>query len=142
MGIPTSRRTLRDNERALIELFTHLDREHQHLVVIVEGRRDEQVLRDLGVTAKIVRAHAKGTRADLIDRIVSGLGSDGEVLILTDFDAEGEELRRYIEGELEARRVRVLRGLRRRVRRVMGNWRCIEEMVALFKRRDSPEPAR
>ena len=31
---------------------------------------------------------------------------------------------------------------RRMIRKLMAHWRCIEELVSLFKRKDSPEASR
>lgn len=135
-----SSRRLRDNERALIDLIQKLDHDYSHLFVIVEGKRDEKILRNLGLQAPIIKTQHGVQRQALLDEIVSKIGSDGQVLILTDFDDEGVEICRFIERGLESSRVRVLKRVRLKIRKAMGNWRCIEELVALFKRRDSPEP--
>ncbi len=136
----TSSRDLRENEKTLIEIFTTLDMKYDRLLIIVEGMRDERVLRDLGVRTEIIRTQSGMSRAELLEKISASLGNGRELLILTDFDQEGDDLCRFIERGLEPHRAVILRSLRRRIRRVMGNWRCIEELVALFRRRDSPEP--
>jgi 5S rRNA maturation endonuclease (ribonuclease M5) len=130
---------LRDNERALVELVQNLDSKYEGLVVIVEGKRDVKVLRDLGLKAPIIRTQSRLPRYRLIEQIVAKAGERGRVLILTDFDQEGRETCSYIERELEPTGVRTLRGVRVKVRKLMGNWRCIEELVSIFNRRDSPE---
>ena len=135
-----STRGLRENEKSLISLIQKLD-DYESIIVIVEGKRDERILRNLGLRAPIVKTQHGIPRPDLLDDIASRAGSNGQVLILTDFDEEGIEICRSIERGLEPRRVKVLQGLRLEIRKAMGNWRCIEEMVALFKRRDSPEPS-
>ncbi|MFX1367357.1 MAG: hypothetical protein ACFFAY_01990 [Promethearchaeota archaeon] len=133
-------RQLRDNERALVEIIQSLDSNYENLVVIVEGKRDERVLRELGLRAPIVRTQTGKSREQFIKHLISEIGENGQVLILTDFDEEGETLQSFIERELELERARVLRRVRGEIGRVMGNFSCIEELVALFKRRDSPEP--
>jgi 5S rRNA maturation endonuclease (ribonuclease M5) len=105
----------------------------------VEGKRDVTVLRNLGLKAPIIKTQSKLSRYQVIEQIVAKAGEKGRVLILTDFDQEGKEICRYIERELEPTGVKTLKGVRLRVRKLMGNWRCIEELVSLFKRRDSPE---
>jgi len=135
------KKKLRDNERALIDTIQKLDHDYEGLIVVVEGKRDELVLRSLGLKAPIVRTQSGTPRTMFIDQLALATNQDRQVLILTDFDDEGSELCRTIEQELEIRRVKVLRRLRREIRKAMGNWRCIEELTALFKRRDSPEPA-
>ena len=130
---------LRDNERSLIDLMQDLDRKYENILIVVEGKRDVRVLRDLGVKSPIIRTQLQNSRVQLAEDIAKQAGGK-EVLILTDFDREGVEICRFIEQELEIRKIRVLRRLRRQIRKLMGNWRCIEEMVSLFKRKDSPEP--
>jgi 5S rRNA maturation endonuclease (ribonuclease M5) len=130
---------LRDNERALLDLIPNLDSKYEHLVVVVEGKRDVSVLRNLGMKAPIIKTQVKSPRYRVIEQIVEKAGQNGKVLILTDYDQEGKDLCSYIERGLEPTGVKTLKGVRLRIRKLMGNWRCIEELVALFKRRDSPE---
>ena len=130
---------LRDNELALLKIIRSLDAKYENLVVVVEGNRDVTVLRDLGLKAPIIKTQTKLPRYKTIEQIVEKAGGKGKVLILTDYDQEGEEICSYIERALEPTGVKTLKGVRIRIRRLMGNWRCIEELVALFKRRDSPE---
>jgi 5S rRNA maturation endonuclease (ribonuclease M5) len=136
----TSNKKLRDNERFLVELFSKIDEQYEGLLIVVEGKRDEKILRELGVKARIVKTQSGKPRLEFLEEIASAAGEGGQVLILTDFDPEGVDLCRFIEGDLELRRIAILKRIRREIRKSMGNWRCIEEMVALFKRRDSPEP--
>lgn len=132
---------MRDNEKILIDILSSLDYEYPNLYIIVEGKRDERILRNLGVKSKIIRTQTGQQRSILVDRISNLVGKDGQVLILTDYDDEGIELQKYIEQGLELHKIKILRRLRKQIRKAMGNWRCIEEIVALFKRKDSPEPA-
>ncbi|MGY5861617.1 MAG: hypothetical protein RTU09_04520 [Candidatus Thorarchaeota archaeon] len=136
----TRYRKMRDNERTLVELFSSIDKQYEGLLIVVEGKRDERILRELGVKARIIKTQSGKPRLEVIEEIASAGGKDGQILILTDFDPEGVILCRFIERELELRKIFILKRLRREIRKSMGNWRCIEEMVALFKRRDSPEP--
>ena len=108
--------------------------------MVVEGKRDERVLRNLGFNGKVIRTQTQSTRVQVADQITLERNPESQVLILTDFDNEGIQIAKFLEQELELRKVPVLKGLRLRIRNVMGNWRCIEELVSLFKRKDSPEP--
>jgi len=130
---------LRDNERALLEIIQNLDSKYVNLVVVVEGNRDVKVLRNLGLKATIIKTQSKLPRYRVIEQIVEETGEKGKVLVLTDFDQEGKDLCSYIERGLEPTGIKTLKGVRVRIRNLMGNWRCIEELVSLFKRRDSPE---
>jgi len=136
----TSNKKMRANERALVELFSKIDEQYEGLLIVVEGKRDEKILRELGVKARIVKTQSGKPRLEFLEEIASAAGEGGQVLILTDFDPEGVELCRLIERDLELRKIVILMRIRREIRKSRGNWRCIEEMVALFKRRDSPEP--
>ena len=141
-GEDRKRKTMmRDNEKKLVDIFTSLDSDYPNLLIIVEGKRDEKLLRNLGVTSKIIKTQSGRQRSVLVDKISRLVGKDGQVLILTDYDDEGIELQKYIEQGLELQKIKILRRLRKQIRKAMGNWRCIEEIVALFKRKDSPEPA-
>ncbi len=136
-----SNKPLRANEKHLIDLIQSLDTKYPNTLIVVEGRRDVRVLRNLGIKSRIVKTQTKKTRDQLVDSIAQEVGNTGEVLILTDFDSEGTELAKYLQTSLELHKVKTMEGLRIRIRNLMGNWRCIEEMVALFKREDSPAPS-
>ena len=132
-------RRLTENERALIETIQTLDGKYPNLLVIVEGKRDVSVLRNLGLEASIIKTQTRLPRSSLIEKIVKEAGKDGQVLILTDFDKKGKEIYRFIEKELELCSVKNLKRERRMIRKYMEDWTTIEQLVSLFKRRDSPE---
>jgi 5S rRNA maturation endonuclease (ribonuclease M5) len=131
---------LEPNEERIVEILSTIDEKFPDLVVIVEGKRDVTLLRNLGVVSRIVRTQAGRTRTALIDEIEQNLGPERQVLILTDYDEEGEEIASFLKSELELRRIKILERERRLIRNSMGNLRCIEELVVLFKRKFSPEP--
>jgi 5S rRNA maturation endonuclease (ribonuclease M5) len=123
-------------------MIQSLDSKYENIQIIVEGKRDVLVLRNLGVKAPIIKTQSRLTRYEMIEEIVAGVGKTGQVLILTDYDKEGKEICSFIERELEIHNVKVLKRERRLIRKLMGHWRCIEELVSLFKRKDSPEASR
>lgn len=132
-------RRLKDNERALIEFIQTLDEKYENLLVVVEGKRDVTVLRNLGLEAPIIKTQTLLPRYKLIEKIVAETAKEGKVLILTDFDKKGKEIYRFIEKELELAGIRNLKRERRMIRKYMEDWTTIEQLVSLFKRRDSPE---
>ena len=132
-------RKLTENERALIEQVQTLDTKYPNLLVIVEGKRDVRVLRNLGLNAPIIKTQTRLSRPRLIEKIAAEAGKDGQVLILTDFDKKGKEIYRFVEKELELRGIKNLKRERRMIRKHMEDWTTIEQLVSLFKRRDSPE---
>ena len=131
---------LKPNEEKIVDIIKSLDEKYPGLAVIVEGIRDERVLRSLGLSALIIKTQSGLSRPSLIDTIDQNLGPARQVLILTDFDEEGEELNAFLKSELELRRVKLLERERRMIRNHMGNLVCIEELVVLFKHKFSPEP--
>jgi 5S rRNA maturation endonuclease (ribonuclease M5) len=135
-------RRLTENERSLIEVIQMLDSKYQNLIVIVEGKRDVDVLRNLGLQAPIIKTQTGLPRTKLIEKIVAIAGKDGQVLILTDFDKKGKEIYKFIEKELEISGVKNLKRERRMIRKYMDTWICIEQLVSLFKRSDSPDAIR
>jgi 5S rRNA maturation endonuclease (ribonuclease M5) len=133
---------LQEHERELVDCIQSLDSKYENLIIIVEGKRDVLVLENLGVTAPMIKTQSRLSRIDLVDSIVAKAGKTGQVLILTDFDKKGKEICKFIEKQLELSGVRVLNRERQMIRKFMGPSRCIEELVALFKRSDSPEASR
>jgi 5S rRNA maturation endonuclease (ribonuclease M5) len=135
-------RRLNDNEKALIEFIQKLDLKYENLIVVVEGKRDVAVLRNLGLKAPVIKTQTRLSRSRLVEKIVAKAGKDGQVLILTDFDNKGKEIYRFIEKELELNGVKNLKRERRMIRKYMDTWTTIEQLVSLFKRSDSPEANR
>lgn len=106
----------RDHINQLHEFLTSLI----HLVdaVIVEGKRDERAMRALGYEGELVSCcdcllSNYDLAADVSKRF-------HRVLILTDFDSEGEELNRVFTRLLERHGVVVEIGLRGEVGRFMA----------------------
>ncbi|RDE12983.1 MAG: hypothetical protein C4K49_09275 [Candidatus Thorarchaeota archaeon] len=127
---------LADDEKELVAVIGQLGNHYDGLIVVVEGRSDEKVLRALGLNMPIVKTQSRLGRPELIDKIADLAGNKGQVLVLTDFDPEGRELSRYLQRELEAHRIKVLRELRRRISHLMGGRRCVEDLTVLFKKED------
>ena len=130
---------LSENERLLIETIQTLDERYPNLLVIVEGKRDVSVLRNLGLKAPIIKTQTLLTRPQLVEKIQAKAGTKGQVLILTDFDKEGKEIYKFLEKELELSGIKNLKRERRMIRKYMEHQNAIEQLVYLFKRRDSPE---
>ena len=71
--------------------------------IMVEGKKDKLSLRRLKVRGKIVCI--KSARGSLLD-FLSMMNTYNEVLVLTDFDREGEELAKFIEKELASMKIK------------------------------------
>jgi 5S rRNA maturation endonuclease (ribonuclease M5) len=71
--------------------------------IIVEGRRDEDALRKLGIKGRILPLKAHGeSRHDFLER----LDGTKSAVILTDFDREGKKLETWLYKELLQRGVK------------------------------------
>lgn len=94
--------------------------------VLVEGKRDEQALRRVGVTSKIIlfgRSAAQTLRQ---------VESDCNVLLLYDFDEEGERKERQLR-EMLSPFARVDSTLRKKFRSLFG-CRTIEQLPSALRR--------
>jgi len=115
---PASGRTLEEDRSARVEeLIQRLKAEAaEGAILIVEGRRDAQALRRIDVHGAILSAKSSGFRLlDFAERIDRGR----KVIVLTDFDAAGERLARFLRQALERERVRVDLTYRKRLSALM-----------------------
>jgi 5S rRNA maturation endonuclease (ribonuclease M5) len=113
------KRRIKSTDQA-IERLNHLLGELETLVdvVIVEGPRDLEALRQLGFRGEISLFSQVGIPdADFIDIISMEHGS---VVILTDFDEEGRKIDLALSEGFERRAVRVEKGLRREMGHIMA----------------------
>ena len=113
------RRRIKSTDQAL-ERLTHLLEELETLVdvVIVEGSRDLEALRKLGFRGEVSLFSQAGVPdADFIDTISREHGS---VVVLTDFDDEGRKIDLALSEGFERRGLRVEKGLRREMGRIMA----------------------
>jgi 5S rRNA maturation endonuclease (ribonuclease M5) len=73
--------------------------------ILVEGKKDFQALRELGVEGKISSAKTAGkSRLDVISEIEQS--GQREIILLMDFDRRGKELTEKLRQELEKVKVR------------------------------------
>jgi 5S rRNA maturation endonuclease (ribonuclease M5) len=113
------RRRIRSTDQAL-ERLTRLLRELETLVdvVIVEGPRDLEALRRLGFMGVVSLFSQVGVPdAEFMDTASREYGS---VAILTDFDEEGCKIDLALSEGFERRGVRVEKGQRREMGRIMA----------------------
>ena len=115
-GPPATPAAPEERERQLWHLLRELDRLSRHIPVVVEGRRDVQTLRRLGVRGEIVTVH----RGKSLYDIAAELDRAEAVVLLLDWDARGEQLlrnlTRLLETDWESHQ-----DLRRRLRELAGD---------------------
>ena len=97
---------LRERKEKIQQILEYLTQESANgTPVIVEGKKDIEALRNLGVTGKILAAKTGGkSRLDLISEIEK-TGSQ-EVILLLDFDRRGKEWTAVLRQNLEKTRIK------------------------------------
>lgn len=102
-----------EKEQLRLDLFVELGL-YREEPVIVEGRRDREALHGLGFTRVLMVNRGKG----LYDFSVDAKEINGEktVIILTDFDPEGERIAKKLESYLSSVGCHTDRAARERLR--------------------------
>lgn len=119
---------LEELEKTIDEIKSHSER---GAAIIVEGKKDERALRELGVLGPIYRIPSGGRTPlnSLLD-----LSEHEETIILTDFDQTGEDLAVFCRRQLERFGVKVLNHLRNKLRRyVRKAVKDIEGIVSFLQ---------
>ncbi|UCD72906.1 MAG: hypothetical protein JSW01_05525 [Candidatus Bathyarchaeota archaeon] len=93
------------------------DQANRGVPVIVEGRKDVKALQRLDVSGGFLEI--KSSKRSIFNRLEHDVVSE-EVIIFTDFDRQGSELARDIQGHLERRGKKVNILLWRRMRNLVG----------------------
>ena len=123
-----------ENYKRFLELICKL-REFEG-ALIVEGRRDEVALRNLGVRAEIIRL----SRLPLTE-IALTASSYKEVMILTDFDRKGDELAGKLLRYLEGYSCRVDAETRRELKKlVKKDVKGVEDLYGLYLKISVSDP--
>jgi 5S rRNA maturation endonuclease (ribonuclease M5) len=112
-----------DFMKALKEL---IERARDGAIVLVEGRRDVEALKDLGVEGKILPVSSV-SRAKLVESV------EGDVIILTDWDEKGEKLKREIFEVLLSNGVIADTSIRKRIFSAV-NVSEVEDLAKLYFR--------
>ena len=121
-------RKLEEAERLFGDLREMSDK---GIPIIVEGREDEKALRSLNVKGTIHCLKARGeSRFGFVDKLT---GTE-DVILLTDFDREGKELRLWLYDELTRRRIRTDDKLWRRIRALAkAEVHAVEELPSFLR---------
>lgn len=98
---------LKEKEEKISQALAALAEESdQGIPIIVEGKKDVETLRVLGVQGRIICAKTGGK--SILD-VVSGIekSKQGEVILLLDFDRRGKQVTNRIRHSLERARIKV-----------------------------------
>lgn len=121
-------------EARLRELFEDVN--HSVSAVVVEGKRDEEALREAGLRSPVVRFSSSGMPFFAFVEEMVEMYKGSTVLILLDFDQEGREMAEDLSQKLEEGGIRVEKAMREEVMRLLtkeGIMR-VEEIRMLRKR--------
>ncbi|MHA2407865.1 MAG: toprim domain-containing protein [Candidatus Ranarchaeia archaeon] len=108
----------------------------QPTCLIVEGVNDEEALRSIGIKGPILRIYGNQRTIDDIEREVIQQQYK-RVVILTDYDSEGQELARKLEDYLKPK-VKILTIIRQKFRKALGGWVEVIEAIPNFFSREAP----
>ena len=122
---------LKDREEKIRELIAKLTEEAaKGKPVVVEGKKDEQALRELGVAGKVVTVKTGGKSFLEATSEIEQLGVR-EVILLLDFDRRGIEGTARLESSLEHARIKVNKRIWLGLRALAGReMQCIEGLNA------------
>ena len=84
-------------EKEIFKIVERLKREEKALI-LVEGRRDGESLKNIGIHSEIICISQK----NMYDLTLDLSKKDKKIIILTDFDSEGTKLFRNYRKELES----------------------------------------
>jgi len=100
--------------------------------IVVEGKNDEFALKQLGIHGKIFAIKSYGESLfNFLDR----LNKFKEIILLTDFDKEGNELASLIIDELSKRGIKVNNSIRKQLKGLVNSEiRSIEELKSFSER--------
>ena len=100
--------------------------------IVVEGRNDKITLKQLGVKGKIFMIKSHG---ESLLTFLERLNEFKEIILLTDFDKEGNELASLIIDELSRRGIKVNNELRSKLKKLVNSEvRSIEDLKCVFER--------
>ncbi|MHA1581874.1 MAG: toprim domain-containing protein [Candidatus Baldrarchaeia archaeon] len=90
--------------------------------ILVEGKKDEEVLRVLGVEGRIIKVSQQS-----LNTLIDQLYGCKRVLILTDFDEKGEKIAKNLSSLLEIEGTIPLHEMRNELKHALaGQVSCIE----------------
>jgi 5S rRNA maturation endonuclease (ribonuclease M5) len=106
--------------------------------IIVEGKKDEDAMRVAGIKSPVIQFSSSGLPVFAFVEEVVGAYRGKTVLVMLDFDKEGNEMTERISQELEEKGVRVQRTFRRVMVRMLIREGILHiEEIGMLKKRAS-----
>ena len=72
----------------------------QGMPILIEGKKDEEALKELGITGNIIKVSGSGLKLFEIAEIAANTSS--KVIILTDFDKKGDILAKKLSEDIQS----------------------------------------
>ncbi len=72
----------------------------QGIPILIEGKKDENALKTLGIRGKFIQVSGSGFK--LFEIVEMATESSSKVIILTDFDKKGEELAKRLAQDIQS----------------------------------------
>jgi len=72
----------------------------QGVPILIEGKKDEEALKELGIDGKIIKVSGSGLK--LFEIAEMATESSSKVIILTDFDKKGEILAKKLSEDIQS----------------------------------------
>ncbi len=72
----------------------------QGMPILIEGKKDEEALRELGINGNIIKVSGSGLKLFEIAEIAANTSS--KVIILTDFDKKGDILAKKLSEDIQS----------------------------------------
>lgn len=125
---------LKDKEEKIEEIISKITEESDRgKLIIVEGKKDAQVLRELGVNGTILMVKTGGKSFLEATAEIEKFGAS-EVILLLDFDRRGLEGTRRLREDLERAKIKVNMGFWHDLHSLVGREICCIESLASYLR--------
>ena len=72
----------------------------QGMPILIEGKKDEEALKELGITGNIIKVSGSGLK--LFEIAEKATESSSKVIILTDFDKKGDILAKKLSEDIQS----------------------------------------
>ncbi|MHA1594975.1 MAG: toprim domain-containing protein [Candidatus Baldrarchaeia archaeon] len=122
-----------DDEK-LLKLFDALrESSEKGIPIIVEGKRDEDALRSIGICGQIIKVAGQGP-LKVVDSMISSGRIPSSVIILTDLDRKGDLLASMLDDLLRSYGIVPINEFRYELRKIVGGRiKGIEELTYLLE---------
>ncbi len=120
---------LKDKQEKILQILSQIaDESAKGAIIIAEGKKDVAALRDFDIEGAIITAKTGGKPlSDVLAEIENERPS--EVILLFDFDQQGQELTTWFTRQLESDRISINTAFWRSLSALLGHEvQCIESL--------------